>query len=138
MKLLSIIIVLFYGANLYAEACPTAIVNKGSVAPCTGYILSVEALEQAAKLPKHIELLEEKLQLKDNIISNRDVLIALYEKRSEQQVTAINSLIDKQLERDKIENLKLGLTIAGTAAAVALLAIGLAFAFGGASKVEKE
>ncbi len=119
-----------YPSLVLAESCPTSLIPKGQPMPCDGYAMSVGAVSEAAKLPKQISLLEEKLSLKDNKISLLEEKVLIYVNLADKKDLTISDLQKSLLDKDKNEQLKLGLAIGGTVVATALLAIALAFAFG--------
>ncbi len=119
-----------YPSLVLAEVCPTTLILKGQPMPCDGYVLSVGAISEAAKLPKQISLLEEKLSLKDNKISLLEEKVLIYVNLADKKDVTISDLQKSLLDKDKNEQLKLGLAVGGTVVATALLAIALAFAFG--------
>ncbi len=119
----------------FSETCPKTPIEKGSPAPCTGYILSQEVIEEATKLPKQITLLEEKLRIKDDQMALKDEKIILYMNSNDKKDASNVALQQSLIEKDKNESLKLGLAIGGTALATALVCIGIAFAITGSYKI---
>jgi hypothetical protein len=136
MKTIAFFLTLTYTSLSLANTCPTTIVDEGSPAPCTGYILSQNAIEEAAKLPKRISLLEEKLVIKDNILDAKEEKLQVYMQGVENKDKTIVTLSNALVEKDKNEALKIGIAVGSTALATALLCIGLAFAFSAASKIQ--
>lgn len=136
MKIFTVIIItLLFGVRVFAETCPKTRIEKGTSAPCTGYILSPEVIEEAARLPKQISLLEEKLRIKDDQMALKDEKIILYIDANDKKDVANIGLQNSLIAKDKNESLKLGLAIGGTALATALLCIGIAFAITSSYKI---
>lgn len=135
-NLIILLVVLLYTTVSFADICPRTKIEKGVVAPCTGYILSLEAIEEAAKLPKEISLLNDKLKLKDDDLNIKDQKIKLLTDFVEKKDVTINSLHESFLKKDQNESLKLGLAIGLSAVGTALVCIGVAFAISGAVKIE--
>lgn len=135
MKYIAIILLVLYPSFALADVCPRTPIAKGTPAPCTGYILSEGAMEEATKLPKQISLLEQKLTLKDDQIDYRDQKIKLLNDSGDKKDDIINKQHGIILEKDKNEALKIGLIVGGTALGTALLCIGIAFAISGSYKI---
>lgn len=136
MRAIAFFLTLTYTSLTFANTCPTTIVEEGAAAPCTGYILSQNAIEEAAKLPKRIVLLEEKLSIKESLLDAKEEKLQVYIQGIENKEKTILTLSNALVEKDKNESLKIGLAVGTTALATALLCIGLAFAFSAASKIQ--
>lgn len=136
IKYIAIVLLTLFPSMVLADVCPRTKIEKGVVAPCTGYILSLEAIEEAAKLPKEISLLNDKLKLKDDDLNIKDQKIKLLTDFVEKKDVTINSLHESLLKKDQNESLKLGLAIGLSAVGTAFVCIGVAFAISGAVKIE--
>ncbi len=136
IKAIAFSITLLFSSSVLAQACPRTLVSEGTPSPCTGYLLSPDAMEEAVKLPKRISLLEEKLSIQESALLLKDEKIQVYMGGMEHKDKTIMLLNTALLEKDKNEALKLGLAIGLSAVGTALLCIGLAFAFSAASKVQ--
>lgn len=135
IKIISYLIILTYGSIAFADTCPKIPIDKGTPAPCSGYMLTVGAIEEASKLPKEIALLEDKLKLKDNEIALRDQKIELYGTSIDKKDVVITGLQNSLLEKDQNMQLRMLIGVGIGVGATAAIAIGLAFALGGAFKV---
>ena len=136
IKYFTIVLLLSFPTMVLADTCPRTKIEKGTAAPCTGYILSPEAIEEATKLPKEISLLNDKLKLRDDQLSLKDERNKLLSDFIDKKDITINTLHTALLEKDKNESLKLGIAIGGSALATALICIGVAFAISGAIKLD--
>ncbi len=135
IKYISILLLVSFPGFAFAQACPKTRIKEGTPAPCEGFILSPEVMEEATKLPQQISLLNEKLELKDKQLTLRDDKINLLTEFIDKKDKTIDSLHAAFLEKDKMDSLKLGLTVGISVTLTALLSIGLAFAFAKAANL---
>lgn len=127
--------ILIYSSFAFADTCPKTPIDKGTPAPCSGYMLTIGAVEEASKLPKEITFLEDKLKLKDNELVLKDQKIELYTVAIDKKDVIISGLQNSLLEKDQNMQLRLLIGVGIGVGATAAIAIGLAFALSGALKV---
>jgi len=135
-KSLIFITIFTFATNALAQSCPKTVVQQGTAAPCTGYLTAPEVMEEMTKLPKQIDLLNQKLQLKDEQLNLKDEKIKIYIDSGVSKDDTIVKMQQALIDKERNEALKIGLSVGITAVVVAALSIGLAFAFSGALKVE--
>jgi hypothetical protein len=136
LKVISFILVLIFPMVTFAATCPKEPIKEGEPAPCSGYVVSEQVLAEASKLPERIKLLEDKLQLKEMVISFKEEKITLLTEVSDKKDVTITNLQKVIIDNNKNNDLKIGLAVGGSILGTALVCIGLAFAFSAASKIQ--